>query len=253
MNSQADFGSEIADLERRLEALDRERAQVAELLNALQRQQMAQPTTSPRPDPSAAISVAPSNVAKIALFRSLFRGRDDVFPRRWENPKTGKAGYAPACRNEWRRGLCGKPKVKCGECPNQAFLPLDDQALRSHLRGREPGRDQDFTPVSMPCAPMRRAGSSPPISTRNHGWPTSPPFATPHAIWRCRSRLSVPAPAMAPTPGSFSPNLCRRPRRGGWGRCWSPGQWNAVPISASSPTTAFSPARTPCRPGASAI
>ena len=35
--------------------------------------------------------------AKIALFRSLFRGRDDVYTRRFESRKTGKSGYAPAC------------------------------------------------------------------------------------------------------------------------------------------------------------
>lgn len=34
--------------------------------------------------------------AKIALFRSLFRGREDVYPRRFESRKTGKSGYAPA-------------------------------------------------------------------------------------------------------------------------------------------------------------
>jgi hypothetical protein len=33
--------------------------------------------------------------AKIALFRSLFRGRDDVYPRRFESRKSGKSGYAP--------------------------------------------------------------------------------------------------------------------------------------------------------------
>jgi hypothetical protein len=40
------------------------------------------------------------------LFRSLFRGRGDVFPKRWENPKTGKA-YTPACANEWVRRIYG--------------------------------------------------------------------------------------------------------------------------------------------------
>ena len=38
--------------------------------------------------------------AKIALFRSLFRGREDVYPRRFESHKTGKSGYSPACANE---------------------------------------------------------------------------------------------------------------------------------------------------------
>jgi len=54
---------------------------------------------------------------KIALFRSLFRGRDDVYPRRFESRKTGKSGYAPACANEWVPGICEKPRIKCAECP----------------------------------------------------------------------------------------------------------------------------------------
>ena len=73
-------------------------------------------------------------------FRGLLRGREDVFPRRWENPDSGKSGYSPVCRNEWVRGVCGKPKVKCGECPNQGFVPFNDDALRSHLTGRAPGK-----------------------------------------------------------------------------------------------------------------
>ena len=56
---------------------------------------------------------------KIALFRSLFRGREDVYPKRWENARTGKAGYAPACANEWAPRICEKPRVKCGACPNR--------------------------------------------------------------------------------------------------------------------------------------
>ena len=54
--------------------------------------------------------------AKIALFRSLFRGRNDVYPRRFESRKTGKSGYQPACTNEWTRGLCDKRAVRCAEC-----------------------------------------------------------------------------------------------------------------------------------------
>ena len=70
------------------------------------------------------------------LFRELFRGREDVFPTRFESRKTGKAGYAPACANKFVRGICGLPTTKCGECPNQAFVPVDDQAVLEHLRGR---------------------------------------------------------------------------------------------------------------------
>jgi hypothetical protein len=57
--------------------------------------------------------------ARIALFRSPFRGRDDVYPRRFESLRTGKSGSPPARANEWARGLCDKRAVKCIECPNR--------------------------------------------------------------------------------------------------------------------------------------
>ena len=46
---------------------------------------------------------------KIALFRDLFRGRDDAYPRRFESRKTGKYGYQPARINEWVRDGVDKP------------------------------------------------------------------------------------------------------------------------------------------------
>jgi superfamily II DNA or RNA helicase/very-short-patch-repair endonuclease len=74
---------------------------------------------------------------KIALFRALFRGREDVYPRRFESRRTGKAGYAPACAHEWVRGICEKPKVKCAECPHRRFIPVTDEVIRWHLSGRD--------------------------------------------------------------------------------------------------------------------
>jgi hypothetical protein len=76
--------------------------------------------------------------AKFALFRSLFRGRDDVYARRFENRKSGKSGYAPACANEWMRGICEKPRIKCAVCPHRRFLPVNDEVIRWHLRGCDP-------------------------------------------------------------------------------------------------------------------
>jgi hypothetical protein len=66
--------------------------------------------------PTSAIDRNSAPAEKVALFRSLFRGRDDVYPRRFESRKTGKAGYAPACANEWVRGICEKPRIKCAVC-----------------------------------------------------------------------------------------------------------------------------------------
>ena len=77
-----------------------------------------------------------TSAEKVALFRSLFRGREDIYPKFWSNARTGRKGYAPACANEWVHGVCEKPRVKCGECPHQAFLPVEDQVILDHLQGR---------------------------------------------------------------------------------------------------------------------
>ena len=75
---------------------------------------------------------------KIALFRSLFQGREDVYPRRFESKRSGKSGYQPACGNEWIRPICQKPKIKCGDCEKRDFIPLSDEVIRNHLLGIDP-------------------------------------------------------------------------------------------------------------------
>ncbi len=74
---------------------------------------------------------------KVALFRSLFRGREDLFPRRFESLRTGRSGYQPVCANEWRRGLCDKKSVACGRCPNRQFVPVSDLMIAQHLTGAD--------------------------------------------------------------------------------------------------------------------
>ncbi|MGB5834669.1 MAG: DEAD/DEAH box helicase family protein [Thiohalocapsa sp.] len=73
---------------------------------------------------------------KVALFRRLFRGRDDVFPVRWESKPSGKSGYTPACANEWRAGLCDKPRIKCADCGHRVLIPLTDTVIYDHLAGK---------------------------------------------------------------------------------------------------------------------
>lgn len=83
-----------------------------------------------------------STVEKIALFRSLFRGRQDVYPRRFLSRKTGKKGYSPVCANEWVRGLCEKPQIKCAVCRHRKFQPVTDGVIHQHLAGEdEHGKD----------------------------------------------------------------------------------------------------------------
>lgn len=71
---------------------------------------------------------------KIKLFMSLFKGRDDLYAKRWES-RDGKSGYAPVCLNEWQRGICRKPEVRCSTCRQRSFAALDEVVVEAHLRG----------------------------------------------------------------------------------------------------------------------
>ena len=75
-----------------------------------------------------------SNAEKIRLFRSLFRGREDVYAVRWES-RSGRSGYTFACRHEWVPGVCEKPRIKCAACPHRAYLPVTDAVIERHLTG----------------------------------------------------------------------------------------------------------------------
>lgn len=72
---------------------------------------------------------------KIKLFKSLFRGRSDVYAKRWQNSK-GQSGYSPACLNEWKSGICNKPRIKCYECSNKSFEILNNSVVEEHLKGK---------------------------------------------------------------------------------------------------------------------
>ena len=91
---------------------------------------------APQPRGSSALPAAPvTTTEKIELFLKLFRCREDVYPKLWQNKLKGTKGYSPACANEWVRNVCEKPKVKCSDCQSQAFLKLDAAAVEAHLRG----------------------------------------------------------------------------------------------------------------------
>jgi len=71
---------------------------------------------------------------KIKMFMSLFRGRKDVYAKRWQNKK-GKSGYSPVCLNEWSARLCRKPKIKCSACNNRNYATFTPDVIDRHLRG----------------------------------------------------------------------------------------------------------------------
>jgi len=84
------------------------------------------------------IAFPPSNLGseeRVALFRSLFRGREDVYANRWQG-KDGKGGYSPNCVNSGRPGYCNRKQYKCAVCPNRNFRPLGYNEICNHLLGK---------------------------------------------------------------------------------------------------------------------
>lgn len=125
-----------------LERLQRENAYLRQLLNLDPHTPIIIPVAKPH-EPALVelkidntenkVSLSPGE--KISLYRSLFRGRDDVYPIRWEG-KNGRAGYSPVCANEWDRRVCQKPKIKCSECPHSSWKAATDQVIYDHLSGK---------------------------------------------------------------------------------------------------------------------
>jgi hypothetical protein len=116
-----------------LEQLQTENARLVALLEANGidwRQAPAAIVAAPPVEPSRL-----STAEKVALFAQLFRGRSDVFPIRWESKTSGKSGYAPACANEWRPGVCEKPRIKCSDCGHRELIAVTDATLFKHLAG----------------------------------------------------------------------------------------------------------------------
>jgi superfamily II DNA or RNA helicase len=143
--SNEEIEQEIVRVRQRLTALDTERVALENALATLGRKLSSiSLSTEPSVFADARVTNSSPSAHKVALFRALFAGRSDVFPVRWENRKTGRSGYSPACANEWAKGLCGKPRVKCGECPHQAFIPTSDDVIERHLRGGDGLRPEDF-------------------------------------------------------------------------------------------------------------
>ncbi len=151
-SSEPSDENKIAAIKKRLTALETERAKLeAELATINAIKEVSSPTGTPLSGAGKLTATSPP-AEKIALFRSLFRGREDVFPKRWTNSRSSKSGYAPSCSNEWVPRFCGKPKVKCGDCPNRAFVPLTDAIISQHLRS-ESTNGRDFTIGIYPMLP----------------------------------------------------------------------------------------------------
>jgi hypothetical protein len=125
-----DILQELTRDQAKLSELERARDEVQERIESLRSELAAIPATTPPLSPlavAAKCNVPNTPSGKVQLFRSLFRGRTDIFPTRFVRKKTGNPGYAPACSNKFESGLCLlKTGGKCTDCVNQAFVAVDD-------------------------------------------------------------------------------------------------------------------------------
>jgi hypothetical protein len=145
-------------MEEELAKLNLHRADLLAQVAELQQERAAllgAPDVMPASTSQTLINNRSAQEAKIALFRSLFRAREDIYPRRFESLKAGKKGYQPVRRNEWAIGICPKPKGHCEDCPHREFLPVTDTVIKNHLLGMDPTdrSGRDFTIGIYPMLP----------------------------------------------------------------------------------------------------
>src|ERR1017187_8886472 len=84
-----------------------------------------------------AVTAPVDKTAKVAFFRSLFRGREDVYAERWRM-KDGNWGYRPAGRKNWEAVLASKPEDRRKvDRQTRTLYPLTDEVIRLHLSGKK--------------------------------------------------------------------------------------------------------------------
>lgn len=137
--------TDVSVLTRRIQELEKENARLKAILdkNGIEYESFESKTCKTNHLGATAISTHQITLQeKVALFQSLFQGREDVFARRWYSSTTQKSGYQPVCTREWNREFCDKRKYKCADCPNRQFAPLAYNDFFNHLAGKDAwGRD----------------------------------------------------------------------------------------------------------------
>ena len=124
-----------AELLRRVSELEQENQRLRGLLGFDRPERLQPPVvheprllsvdSSRRQRPLETVSRASLAKDKVALFRSLFVGRDDVYAVRWESARSGKTGWSPAVKGGWANA----------RRPDREYLVLTDDVIASHLAG----------------------------------------------------------------------------------------------------------------------
>ncbi|MER7273470.1 DEAD/DEAH box helicase family protein [Dactylosporangium sp. NPDC000244] len=127
MDADISVGGDLARLRRELERLRAENARLARLLD------LRGEDTVPAPEqlsvavaPPGFVSMASPVAEKLALYADRFRARADMYAVRWENARTGAAGWMPAVAGGWRKGTDRKAAT---------YLPFTAEVISAHLVG----------------------------------------------------------------------------------------------------------------------
>jgi superfamily II DNA or RNA helicase len=122
------LADELAGLRSQVALLRAENARLLRLLELTPRQ-----AAPPGPVQTGFFEAPPGPVhagsppeVKVAFFAALFAARMDVYATRWENQRTGKAGWLPAVRGGWRKGV---------RHTDREYLPLTAEVVTAHLSG----------------------------------------------------------------------------------------------------------------------
>ena len=102
---------ELKRLHARLNELDFERKKIVLKIANIQKQ------TTVFAGNSILNQVPETPEDKRELFLKLFRCRQDIYPKRWDNMAQNKSGYSPVCLNEWKDFCPKKKKLKLESPP----------------------------------------------------------------------------------------------------------------------------------------
>lgn len=171
--------AKLSELER---SRDEVRAGIESLRSELASGLATTPFMSP-PGVAAKCDVPNTPSGKVRLFRSLFRGRTDIFPTRFVSRKTGNPGYAPACSNKFETGLCSTSKSPRLLTPCEIDLLRQDLQMALKLLGQDEIDDAH--------AVMRDQGSSSSICRGAHSAGKRIRLKPSHSRWQFHTPRGV--------------------------------------------------------------
>ena len=133
--------SSTEELEKRIQYLEQENQYLKQLLSdagiSYSEKEIIESIHEYDPNQGARIIPREITEADAKVFFSMFWGRTDVYSKRTIKKSTGEVNYYTQCHNFWKNGclrITGS-KIKCQDCPKQAYKELKKEQIMEHLRG----------------------------------------------------------------------------------------------------------------------